>query len=82
MTTLGSLAIALFLPALTIALSYIGSCIRWPFGTCRTCQGHGLAQGLFGGIRVCRACDGTGLRLRLGRRLINAIRRLHNDSNR
>jgi hypothetical protein len=82
MTTLGSVAIALFLPALVITLSYFGSCIRWPFAACRTCHGHGLTQGLFGGIRECRACAGTGLRLRFGRRLINTIRQLHHDSNR
>ena len=81
MTSLGSVAIALLLPALLITLGYLGSCVRWPFTACRTCRGHGLTHGFLGGVRMCGSCDGTGLRLRFGRRLINAVRRLHRESN-
>ena len=77
MTTLFSAAIPLFIPGLLLTLGYLGTCVLWPFKACRSCQGHGQLQGWLGGIRFCPACDGTGLRLRPGRRLINAIRRTY-----
>lgn len=81
MTSLGSLASALLLPAVLITLGYLGSCIFWPYKACRACQGYGQILGFFGGIRLCAACDGTGLRLRFGRRLINNFRRLYRELN-
>ena len=81
MTSLGSLASALLLPALLMTLGYLGSCVVWPFKACRTCQGHGQFQGFLGGIRLCGACDGTGLRLRFGRRVINTVRRIYREIN-
>lgn len=81
MTSLGSLASALFLPGLLITLGYLGLCAVWPFKACRHCQGHGQLRGWLGGIRLCHACDGTGLRLRVGRRVINAIRRIYREIN-
>lgn len=81
MTTLATLASALLLPTLAITLGYLGSCVIWPFRTCRHCQGYGQRRGWLGGIRFCPTCDGTGLRLRFGRRLINNIRRLYRETN-
>jgi hypothetical protein len=73
------LASALWLPGLLVTLGYLGTCFVWPFKACRVCQGHGQIVGPFRGIRLCGYCAGTGLRLRLGRRLINAAGRLYRD---
>ena len=56
-------------------LGYLGLCLVWPYRACRHCQGLGRFHGPFHGIRLCGRCDGTGLRLRLGRRVWNALRR-------
>jgi DnaJ-class molecular chaperone len=77
MTTLITAAIPLLIPGLLLTLGYLGTCVIFPFKACRHCQGHGQLHGWLGGIRFCPACDGTGLRLRAGRRLINAIRRTY-----
>jgi len=61
-----------------VALSacYLLTCLAFPFRKCRACKGMGrFMSGLFGGIRLCGRCDGTGLRLRAGRRVINHLRR-------
>jgi hypothetical protein len=78
---LAPLASALLIAAPFITLGYLGLCLVWPFKACRRCHGHGQFHGLFGGIRLCGHCDGTGLRLRLGRRAWNAFRRLYRDIN-
>jgi hypothetical protein len=75
MTTLFTAAIPLLIPGLLLTLGYLGTCLLFPFRACKHCHGHGQLQGWLGGIRFCPACDGTGLRLRAGRRLINALRR-------
>ncbi|WP_219459956.1 hypothetical protein [Nonomuraea rhizosphaerae] len=59
-------------------LCYASACYVSPFGRCRKCKGksrtrHGR------GVRYCRRCDSTGLRLRLGRHLWNYARSLHHD---
>lgn len=79
MTTLGTLAITLPPLALLITLSHLVSCVIRPFGPCPRCQGYGHLRGWLSGIRICAACDGTGIRLRLGRRVINTFRRLYRD---
>ncbi|ONI72708.1 hypothetical protein ALI144C_42605 [Actinosynnema sp. ALI-1.44] len=81
MDILTSLASALFVPALLVTAGYLFTCVFWPFKACRVCRGHGQVYGLFGGIRLCAVCDGTGLRLRLGRRLINLAGRLYREIN-
>lgn len=71
------------LVVLVAALGYAAACAADPFGRCRRC--HGNAKSLSPGGRVkrwCRHCDGTGLRLRLGRRLYNYLRRLRRDATR
>lgn len=86
MDPLGPLASTLLVIAPFVTLGYLGLCVVWPFRTCRRCQGYGQLRGLFGGIRLCGHCDGTGLRLRLGRRVLNALRHryrdIHDPSNR
>jgi hypothetical protein len=62
-----------------VTLGYLMMCAIWPFKACRRCDGIGMFHGPFGGIRLCGICDGTGLRLRLGRRMWNAFQRLYRD---
>lgn len=81
MTPLTAFASTVFLPALIITLGYLGSCVFWPFTACRRCHGYGQRHGWLGGIRFCPACDGTGLRLRFGRRVINSVRRIYQEIN-
>ncbi|TCO47982.1 hypothetical protein [Actinocrispum wychmicini] len=81
MDILSALASILFVPALLVTACYLFTCVFWPFKACRVCRGHGQFYGLFRGIRLCGACDGTGLRLRFGRRLINAAGRLYRELN-
>lgn len=52
------------------AAYYLLACAAFPFTTCRPCHGTGHRRAPFGkGIRLCRPCKHTGLRVRLGRRL-------------
>lgn len=81
MNTLEPLADVLLLVVPIITLGYIASCALWPFKACPRCEGQGQIVGPFGGIRLCRHCDATGLRLRLGRRAWNTLRRLYRDIN-
>lgn len=67
----------LVLAVAVVTLGYALSCLLWPFGACRWCHGAGKHKSRTGrAYRVCRWCDATGLRLRLGRRVFNAVRRL------
>jgi hypothetical protein len=61
------------LTALTLAVPYALACTLVPFGPCRRCQAHDP---------LCRACDGTGSRVRLGRRAWTYLRALHHDGTR
>lgn len=73
LTTLAS-PLALFLLLLT--LGYCLACAVWPFVPCPRCQGSAQQHAPIGrAFRICRRCRGTGLRLRLGRRLWNHLRR-------
>lgn len=70
-----------------VTLCYAVLCAVSPFGACRKCDGWGFAvwQGRKGRIvrgRECRRCEGHGMRLRLGRRLYNAVAHLYRDGNR
>jgi hypothetical protein len=82
MTPSPSAASALLLLAVVVTLGYLASCALAPFRACRRCDGTGRLSGLLGGIQFCPRCDGTGLRLRLGRRVWNALRRLYRDNDR
>jgi hypothetical protein len=63
----------------TIALGlYLLGCLIWPFGKCRRCKGAGKFKSPFGrAYRYCGRCQGSGLRIRLGRHVINHIRAVH-----
>ncbi|MEV4575424.1 hypothetical protein AB0K16_19440 [Nonomuraea jabiensis] len=64
--------------ALAPPLSYAIACAAAPFRACRHCHGVGKTLTPNGHLkRWCHRCDGTGLRLRWGRRLFNYLRRLH-----
>lgn len=78
--TVSDIAPALRAPAAlvlsAVAGLYLLACVAFPFRKCRVCKGMGrFTSGTFGGIRMCARCDGTGLRLRAGRRALNAVRR-------
>jgi hypothetical protein len=79
MDPLAPLASTLLIATPFLTLGYLGLCLAWPYRACRRCQGYGHLHGWLGGIRFCPACDGTGLRLRLGRRVINHLRRFYRE---
>jgi hypothetical protein len=62
---------ALVLAGLAAAVPYALACWLAPFGACNRCGGRD---------RLCRFCDGTGRRVRAGRRLWTYLRRLHDDA--
>lgn len=50
---------------------YMAECMIWPNGRCTRCKGGGIHMGPDEQHwRDCRACEGSGKRRRLGRRLI------------
>jgi hypothetical protein len=76
-----SLIVPASLAALALTVSYALTCITWPFGPCRRCDGAGKFKSSLGRLyRHCRRCQGTGLRLRYGRRLWNYLARLNRDA--
>jgi hypothetical protein len=54
-----------------VAVPYALACWLAPFGTCARCHGRDP---------LCRSCDGTGRRVRAGRRAWTYLRRLHRDA--
>ena len=57
---------------------YLLTCAIWPFGKCRRCKGLGKFKSPFGNAyRQCGKCQGSGLRIRLGRHVINHLRATH-----
>ncbi len=72
-----ALLAALALPLLTVTLSYSLLCWVRPFKPCRHCHGLGPQPRRIGRPLPCRHCQHTGLQLRAGRHLTNALRRLH-----
>ncbi|MFY1657073.1 hypothetical protein [Micromonospora sp. WMMD1274] len=71
MTTIALLA---SLATLGYTLCYLAVCVASPWGRCRRCHGRRYHRTTIGTRRDCRRCDGTGIQVRLGRRLINYIR--------
>ena len=64
-------------------LCYGIGCWFWPFGACRKCHGTGKRRSPFGrAFGLCRRCGGDGRRLRIGRRVINSLRELHDKGGR
>jgi hypothetical protein len=73
-------ASSLALLFLLLTVGYLLTCWIWPFGNCRRCHGEGKTRSPLGrAYRICRRCNGTGLRLRAGRHLANWARRHRRD---
>jgi hypothetical protein len=71
-------ASALIPIVILVTLGYLAVCWLKPFRACHKCEGTGRIHHRIGrGSRTCHRCRGTGLRLRLGRHLINHYRRIH-----
>ncbi|MDT3395226.1 hypothetical protein RKE29_00925 [Streptomyces sp. B1866] len=70
-----------------VTLCYAALCAFSPYGSCRKCHGWGSKiyttrfTGQLRRGRLCRRCEGTGRRLRVGRALYNAVSRLHREGN-
>jgi DnaJ-class molecular chaperone len=76
MDPLTTLAHPLVLLLLLLTLGYSLACAVWPFVPCPRCHGSTKRRAPIGrAVRICRRCRGTGLRLRLGRRMWNHLRR-------
>ena len=61
---------------LGVTVCYALGCWLWPFTSCHRCGGDGKRRSPFGGGKtfgLCRRCDGTGRRVRIGRRIWNWI---------
>ena len=72
----------LFITVLLLTVGYVLGCWLWPFGACRRCKGSGKRRSPFSrAFGDCRRCDGTGRSLRIGRRILNSLRNLHDKSN-
>jgi hypothetical protein len=59
------------LAALGLLTAYALACALVPFGACTRCHASDP---------LCRACDGTGRRVRLGRRAWTYLRALHDHA--
>jgi hypothetical protein len=59
------------LAGLALAAGYALACALVPFGVCARCRR--------GRDPLCRRCDGTGRRVRAGRRLWTYLRALHHQ---
>lgn len=65
----------LLLAAILAAPLYLAACWIWPFAPCGRCKGLGKSRAPFGrAFRHCPRCDGSGLRLRIGRHVLNRLR--------
>ncbi|TDU89177.1 hypothetical protein EV138_2737 [Kribbella voronezhensis] len=72
--TLAQAATVALIVTVSIAF-YLLTCLVWPFGKCRRCKGAGKFKSPLGNAyRHCGKCDGSGLRVRIGRHVINHIR--------
>ncbi|WP_018825227.1 hypothetical protein [Salinispora arenicola] len=62
------------LTTLGYATWYLILCAASPWGRCRRCHGARSHRTTIGTRRDCRRCDGTGRRVRIGRRIAEYIR--------
>lgn len=63
--------LTLITAAAVAAITYLASCRVWPYARCRSCYGAGTGSGSNRRRwNHCRACRGSGKRLRLGARLL------------
>lgn len=72
---LASAAVLALLGVALVVLSYLLACAVWPYRLCRRCHGTSRLVTRRGRARYCPRCRGTGLRLRLGRRVYNRVAR-------
>ncbi|MEV6694376.1 hypothetical protein AB0M35_23170 [Micromonospora sp. NPDC051196] len=70
------------LTTLGYSLCYLAVCAASPWGRCRHCRGARYHRTTIGTRRDCPRCDGTGIQVRLGRRLIDHIRTEYRDGHR
>ncbi len=61
------------LTTLIYAASYTLRCVVSPWGRCRRCHGQRSHRTAIGTRRDCTRCDGTGIRVRVGRRLAEHV---------
>ncbi|TDC00031.1 hypothetical protein E1091_05710 [Micromonospora fluostatini] len=61
---------------------YLTVCAVSPWRRCRRCRGARYHRTTIGTRRDCPRCDGTGIRVRVGRRLIDHIRAEYRDGHR
>lgn len=75
---LGSLAL------LGYSAFYLLMCAAFPFGNCRACHGSGkrYSKIFTKAFRFCSRCEGTGRRVRIGRRVFEYLRAEHKTGNR
>ncbi|MEV4721725.1 hypothetical protein AB0J94_31435 [Micromonospora noduli] len=67
------------LATLGYSACYLAVCAASPWGRCRRCHGARSHRTAIGTRRDCHRCDGTGIRVRAGRRLIDFIRAEYRD---
>jgi len=73
----------LFVTLTVLTVGYFLGCWLYPFGNCRRCKGSGKRRSPFGrSFALCRKCGGDGRRLRIGRRILNSLRELHDKGTR
>ncbi|MDG6106114.1 hypothetical protein Daura_06515 [Dactylosporangium aurantiacum] len=79
-----SLALLATLALAGYATLYILACAAFPFGNCRRCKGTGKLRNPFFRrmFRLCPRCDGTGRRVRIGRRVYEYLRSEHRNGTR
>ncbi|MGW1059296.1 hypothetical protein [Micromonospora rubida] len=68
------IALLASLATLIYAASYLAVCAVSPWGRCGRCHGARSHRTAIGTRRNCPRCDGTGIRVRTGRRLLDYIR--------
>lgn len=83
MSGTAAVAVLALVGGLVAGGGYWVACLLWPFAACRRCHGDGKSRSPSGrSWRLCKRCDGTGRRLRLGRHVINYLRSSRADARR
>jgi hypothetical protein len=73
---LGALVAAAVVAGLLWLGGYAVACLLFPFAACRRCGGDGKLRSASGRtFRLCPRCGGTGRRVRVGRIVIDHLRR-------
>jgi DnaJ-class molecular chaperone len=84
MDPLAAVASLAILALAIVTIGYGLACAVAPWGHCRKCHGIGRKTTRRGKVTRswCRRCDGTGLRVRVGRRVWTWISREYREGNR